>query len=115
MAEYIDREKVIDMTGLSEWFESSDDYNEFIYELGKLPTADVIEREEYNKLVAEGFLKDCESCESNLRSKIDKVIEEITLYENDCEYAVSDDEKCVECTRNVFKSIYEIIKRNVGE
>lgn len=34
----IDRQAVIDMTGLSEWFDSSDSYNEFVFALSELPT-----------------------------------------------------------------------------
>lgn len=33
----ISRQVVIDMTGLSEWFDSSDSYNEFVIALSKLP------------------------------------------------------------------------------
>ena len=33
----VSRQAVIDMTGLSNWFESSDDYNSFVEELCKLP------------------------------------------------------------------------------
>ncbi len=33
----ISRQAVIDMTGLSNWFESSDDYNSFVEDLCKLP------------------------------------------------------------------------------
>ena len=34
----ISRQAVIDMTGLSEWFDSSDSYNEFVFELNTLPS-----------------------------------------------------------------------------
>ena len=33
----VSRQTIIDMTGLSNWFESSDDYNSFVEELCKLP------------------------------------------------------------------------------
>ena len=33
----ISRRAVIDMTGLSEWFDSSDSYNEFVIALSELP------------------------------------------------------------------------------
>lgn len=35
----ISRQAVIDMTGLSEWFDSSDSYNEFVIALSELPPA----------------------------------------------------------------------------
>ncbi len=35
----VSRQAIIDMTGLSNWFESSDDYNSFVYELCKVPPA----------------------------------------------------------------------------
>ena len=34
----VSREAVADMAGLSDWFESSDDYNDFLNELEKLPS-----------------------------------------------------------------------------
>jgi hypothetical protein len=34
----ISRQAVIDMTGLSEWFDSSDSYNEFVIALSELPS-----------------------------------------------------------------------------
>lgn len=33
----ISRQAVIDMTGLSEWFDSSDNYNKFVFALSELP------------------------------------------------------------------------------
>ena len=35
--ELISKQAVIDMTGLSEWFDSSDSYNEFVIALSELP------------------------------------------------------------------------------
>ena len=37
MEDLISRQAVIDMTGLSNWFDSSDDYNSFVEDLCKLP------------------------------------------------------------------------------
>jgi len=34
----VSRQAVIDMTGLSEWFDSSDSYNEFVIALSELPS-----------------------------------------------------------------------------
>ena len=33
----ISRQTILDMTGLSEWFDSSDSYNEFAFEVSKMP------------------------------------------------------------------------------
>ena len=78
-----------------------------------IPTADVIEREEYNKLIAEGFLKDCESCESNLRSKIDKAIGEIENKIHKDPYL--NHTKAQRTQNDTILEVLEILKRNIGE
>ena len=53
----ISRQAVIDMTGLSDWFDSSDSYNEFVFALSELPSVNptsnvsiqITEREKYGR------------------------------------------------------------------
>ena len=72
----------------------------------QIPTADVVEREKYDNLhnLAKSWLeekKELEKANIELRSKIDKSIEEMM--------------KDTRIGRKSFNAVLEIIKRNIGE
>lgn len=110
MAEYIDREK-INLFG----FYDAGDYSQAMRCIKSLPTANVIERSEYEKVLEENIKlkhiisdkvdKDlkCAFEVKELRSKIDKAIKEM----ESIELVMFCDEMRDYCV--------EILKRNIGE
>ena len=106
MAEYIDRAKVdyefITTRG------GGDTITNLYERILDIPSADVVERSEYSKLIVDGFLKDCESCKMHLHSKIDEAIKEVIKYR--------DDEKNDFCEVEVgaINGALEIIKKTMG-
>jgi len=121
MAEYIDR-NLIEWYGCN--FENADcekrecsgcSHAECSHsQVMQIPTADVIEREEYEKLLenCKGYerLVEVEENEiTELRSKIDKAIKEIIEYRND------DSNDFCEVEVGAINGALEILKRNIGE
>ena len=112
MAEYINRDELeLD----AEWSEYYDGFTSYSQEqIQSAPTADVIERDEYDKLHQE-YLKaihrHTESLKElhELRSKIDKAIEEMESYEEEV-YHRDTEKKEYACIYHCL----EILKRNIG-
>lgn len=126
MAEYIEREKLLDELGKSASYhaESGREYQLLLRDrniVREQPTADVIERSEYEKVLEENIklkriisdkvdedLK-CAFEVKELRSKIDKTNKEII------EYRDSDKNDFCEVEVGAINGVLDILKRNIGE
>ena len=124
MAEYIDRERVIEFVKNYPHY----DFDSLVEELYELPTADVIERVEYDKLLEENKqLKRIISEEVNedlkcafeikeLRSKIDKVIEQIEQVKSVMnEEIIEHDRKDLINFINGVNQCLIILRKHIGE
>ena len=124
MAEYIDRERVIEFVKNYPHY----DFDSLVEELYELPTADVIERSEYDKLLEENKqLKRIISEEVNedlkcafeikeLRSKIDKVIEQIEQVKSVMnEEIIEHDRKDLINFINGVNQCLIILRKHIGE
>ena len=127
MAEYIDREKLLDELSESASYhaESGREYQLLLRDrniVREQPTADVIERSEYEKLKQKNIELEIEYDDvmkmnalrvtefKQLRSKIDKAIEEIDfLRQHRAKYITEDNKICID-SGEVLK-----ILRNIGE
>lgn len=72
--ELISKQAVIDMTGLSEWFDSSDSYNEFVIALSELPPATPQQK---NEDIVKAFQLGLALGFGEKHDEMDKVIDEI--------------------------------------
>jgi len=117
----VSNEKIYGMLTPIYTFEVSTD--DILQAIG-IPTADVIERAEYDELNEKYFKAihnhtECLKKLHELRSKIDKAIEEITKLRNSCNRMVTEEATLVnECYKqyaNCYDECLKIIKQNIGE
>ena len=113
----ISRQTILDMTGLSEWFDSSDSYNEFVFRICELPS--VYPKSE-NTVSEETYTR-----EYNLRKdaefevyKLKKQIEMLKL-DRDCDTSALEDIKAEIQKHNIVdfiavQSVLEIIDKHIS-
>lgn len=124
MAEYINREKLLDELGESASYhaESGREYQLLLRDrniVREQPTADVVERSKYDKLYEEHLKAihrhtECLKELHELRSKIDNAIEEIEDYNVLNNFAFFKEDFKLGVTRGLDLAS-EILKRNIGE
>ena len=107
----ISRQAVIDATGLSEWFDSSDDYNEFVVALEKLPPATPQEpktghwiEHDWEKMREKGYYR-CSVCDYAYQRCIKEIRKSDVPYIDGQEYILwKIDHYCPNCGAKMVES-----------
>jgi len=104
--DYISRQAVIDMTGLSEWFDSSDSYNEFVIALSELPP--VTPQLKYED-IAKAFQVGLAFGFGEKHDEMDKVMEEVKKAATP-QYTDAEIQKMQEMEQAEIEKAYELGK-----